>query len=102
MGKKILEVNIKYDLPEDQLLTILPEKAPMFAEVDGLEWKVWIVNPEKKVFGGIYLFKDDASLTAYMDSDLFKSLDKHPAFNQMEVKTFDVLPEFSKITRGPI
>jgi len=102
MGKKILEINIKYDVPEDQLLTILPEKAQQFAAVDGLEWKVWIVNPEKKVFGGIYLFKDDASLTAYMESDLFKSLDKHPAFSDMKAKHFDVLPEFSKITRGPI
>jgi hypothetical protein len=81
----------------------LPEKAPLFAEVDGLDWKVWIVNPEKKVFGGgIYLFKDEASLDAYMGSDLFKSLNKHPAISDMKVKSFDVMSEFSQITRGPI
>ena len=36
------------------------------AEPD-LIWKVWTEDPERKVAGGIYLFKDQASAQAYTE-----------------------------------
>ncbi len=100
--KKIVQINMNYNVPEEQLSPAFMELAPTFAAVDGLEWKVWLIDQEKKTCGGIYLFKDGASAKAYLDSELYAGVQTHPALSGVETKAFDVLPEHSKITRGPI
>ena len=102
MGKKILQINMKYHVPEDELGKAFLEAAPKFAAVKGLQWKIWILNPEEKTGGGIYLFEDDKTLKEYLDSELVAGLMKHPALSDIDAKVFDVLPEHSKITRAPI
>jgi len=34
-----------------------------------LIWKVWTEDPERKVAGGIYLFKDPASVQTYTEKN---------------------------------
>lgn len=102
MAKKLLEVTAKYNAPEAQLAKAFLELAPKFAAVKGLEWKVWKINQEKKSCGGVYLFMDEATVKAYLDSELFAGVKKHPALSDVRAEVFDVLPEHSKITRAPI
>ena len=104
MGKKMLHVSFKYDFPEEHLSAALMEKAEEFAAVDGLDWKLWFHDPKKKTVGGVYLFKDEKSLDAYLGSELFQSLDKHPDFltSDWKISKYNILTEHSKITRGPI
>jgi hypothetical protein len=102
MAKKLLDVSAKYNVPEDQLAPAFLELAPSFAALEGLEWKVWKINQEKKECGGVYLFKDEATVKAYLDSELYAGVKNHPALSDVKAKVYDVLPEHSKITRGPI
>jgi hypothetical protein len=100
--KKILQINFKVKVTRPQLEQAFLQGAPTYAKVKGLLWKVWLVNEAQKSGGGIYLFKDDASLEAYLKGELIAAAKKNPALSDFEVKVFDVVPEPTKITRGPI
>ena len=101
MGK-ILQINMNYSIPVEELSKAFMELAQPIADSKGLKWKVWIHNPEEKSCGGIYLFKDDASVKAYLDSEIVKGIGSNPALSNLSVKVFDVLPEHSKVTRAPL
>ena len=102
MGKKILQLNLKYKVTAAQISEAFMELAQPIAGVRGLEWKVWIHNEEKKSAGGIYLFKDEATVNEFLNSEIVAGIMKHPALSDIDPKVFDVLSEHSKITRAPI
>ena len=52
--------------------------------------------------GGIYLFKDEKSVNDYLKGKIVADIMKNPAVSDIDAKVFDVLPEHSKVTRGPI
>jgi len=102
MGKKILQVNLKYKVTPAEIAEALMGLAQPCADVKGLEWKIWLHNEETKSAGGIYLFQDGASVKAYLDGEIVAGVMSHPALSDIDAKVFDVLPEHSKITRAPL
>jgi len=103
--KKILQVNLKFKMTRPELEKAFLEGAPTFrpgGDVKGLLWKIWLMNGAEKSAGAIYLFKDDASVEAYLKGELFAMLKSHPALSDIEAKAFDILPEHTKITHGPV
>ncbi len=102
MAKKILQINMSYNIPADVLSKAFMDLAKPIADTKGLEWKVWLHDPEKKTCGGIYLFKDETSCKAYLDGKIVADIMKNPAVSNIDAKVFDVLPDHSKVTRGPI
>ncbi len=101
MPKKILQINMKYKIPADVLSKAFMDLAKPIADTKGLEWKVWLHDPDNKLAGGIYLFKDDKSVRDYLGGKIVADLMKNPAVSDIDAKVFDVLPEHSKVTRGP-
>ena len=102
MGKKILQINLKYKVTPAEISAAFMELAQPIANSEGLEWKTWLHNEEEKSAGGVYLFKDEASVKAYLDGEIVSGIMSHPALSEIDAKVFDVLPEHSKITRAPI
>jgi len=100
--KKILQINLKFNVTRAELEKAFLEVAPAIADLKGLIWKVWLMNEAEKSGGGIYLFEDDASVKAYLEGKIVAGLMKHPALSDIEAKVFDILPKHTKITRGPI
>jgi len=103
--KKILQVNFKFKVTRPELEKAFLEAAPLFGSggaVKGLLWKIWLMNEAEKSAGGIYLFKDDASVEAYLKGEIGSGLKSNPAVSDVEVRVFDILPEHTKITRGPV
>jgi hypothetical protein len=103
--KKILEVNFKYNVTKSELEKAFLQAAPGFGpsgDVQGLLWKIWLVNEAEKSSAGIYLFKDDASIETFLKGEIFAGVKTHPALSNVEAKVFDILPECTKITRGPV
>ncbi len=102
MGK-ILQINFDYDIPFEHLsdASLARKVAQPIADVKGLKWKVWLHNAEEKSLGGIYLFEDEASVKAYMDSEVAKMASSSRLSN-LSAKVFDVLPDHSKVTRAPL
>jgi len=100
--KKILQINLKFKVTRPELEKAFLQGAKPIANVKGLLWKVWLMNEAEKSAGGIYLFKDDASVQAYLKGEIIAGMKSNPAFSDFEVKVFDILPEPTKITRGPV
>jgi hypothetical protein len=101
MGK-ILQINMDYLTDVETLSDAFMGLAQPIADVAGLKWKVWLHNPEEKTCGGIYLFKDDASVKGYLDSEIVAGLGTSPMVTNVSVKVFDVMPDHSKVTRAPL
>ncbi len=102
--KKILQINftIKERTPVFQAFQ---KDAPRFGpngDVKGLKWKIWLSNESDNSAGGIYLFEDQASVDAYLGGDMVNTIKNSPALSNVEIKVFDFIPEFTKISRGPI
>ena len=102
MGKKILQVNMKYKVTAAEIAEDFMGLAQPIADVKGLQWKVWLHNEDEKSAGGILLFEDEASLKGYLAGEIVAGIMSHPALSDIEAKVFDVLPEHSKITRAPL
>ena len=102
MAKKTLQINMKYKIPADVLVKAFMDLAKPISEVKGLEWKVWLHDPVKKMAGGIYLFKDEKSVNDYLNGKIVSDIMKNPAVSDIDAKVFDVLPEHSKVTRAPL
>jgi hypothetical protein len=103
--KKILQINFKFKVPRPELEKAFLQSAPIFTpdgQVKGLLWKIWLMNEAEKTAGGIYLFKDEASVEAYLKGQIVTEAKKDPTLSNIEVKVFDILPEHTKITRGPV
>lgn len=100
--KKILQINFKFNAPSSMIEKAFLQAAPPIANVKGLLWKVWLMNEAEKSAGGIYLFKDDASVQAYLKGEIIAEMKSNPACSDFEVKVFDISPEPTKITRGPV
>lgn len=102
MAKQLLQVSFKFGMPREEYENMAKDLAGAFANVEGLEWKVWFMDEEHKKAGGIYMFDSEASLSDYLEGDLAATVTSHPAFSEMDVKPFEVLDEPSRTTRGPI
>ena len=102
MAERILQINFKYNISRDEYEAAVKSLASDFATVEGLRWKVWIINEAENEAGGIYLFEDDSSLQAYLEGPLAASISSHPALVDMSAKQFDVMAEATAITRGPV
>ena len=103
--KKILQINFKFKVTRPQIEQAFMQLAPRFGpsgDVKGLLWKVWMMNEAEKSSGGIYLFEDEASVEAYLKGDIASGMKSNPAVSDIEVKVFDILPEPTKISRGPV
>ena len=102
MAQKILQLNFRFNVTADQYTAAVSELAENYAKLDGLLWKVWIINETRKEAGGIYLFDDQSSLDDYLKGPLAAGVTSHPALADFSIRQFDVMPDLSAITRGPI
>ena len=78
------------------------ERAHQIAVWPGLVWKVWIAQPQVAVYGGLYLFVDEASAQAYLQGPVVASMRSLPGMTDFSTQLFDVNESLSAVTRGPI
>ena len=97
----ILFVRIKSDLEFSELSRRVEERRPRFLEVPGLVQKIYGRNPSTGDVCGIYFFEDEASLAAFRDSELAKTIPA--AYEAVDVRpeVFDVLFPLHP-DRGPV
>jgi len=65
---------LRSDLTYEELEKRYRERMPEFREVPGLVQKYYAYDGDTKEWAGIYLWEDEASLDAYLASDLRKSI----------------------------
>ena len=102
MSVSVLQINLKFSVPSEELKSVFASVADDIAAVPGLRWKVWIITEDEREAGGIYLFDDSDSTRAYLAGPMVAGLKTHPALSEISAKQFDVLEDLTALTRGPI
>jgi hypothetical protein len=102
MSARLLQLNFKFSVTGPEYEEAVSPLADAFAALDGLLWKIWMINEEAGEAGGIYLFEDEASVQAYLDGPLAAGVLSHPALSEFSAKQFDVMDALTEVTRGPV
>ena len=98
----ILQINFNLNVPLAEYQKMADSVAAAFLDVPGLKWKIWLLNPAAQEAGGIYLFDSQASLDAYLNGPLVAQLKGLTAIRNISMKQFEVMPEVTALTRGPV
>jgi len=98
----ILQITFKLNMPVADYQKMTDSVAHAFLDVPGLRWKIWLISPAAHEAGGIYLFDDQASLDAYVNGPLVAQLRELPSIREISMKQFEVMPELTALTRGPV
>jgi len=97
----ILYVRVKSDLDPQELAQRMLERRPRFSEVPGLVQKIYGHNEATGDYCGIYFFEDNASLAAFRESELAKTIPSAYEATEVRPEIYEVLyplhPE-----RGPL
>lgn len=102
MSARVLQLNFKFNVTRAEYEQAVAPLANDFAALEGLIWKVWLMNEEVSQAGGIYLFQDEPSLRAYLEGPLAAGVMDHPALSDFEAKVFEVMEDVTAVTRGPV
>jgi hypothetical protein len=98
----ILQINFNLNVPVAEYRKMADSVAETFLDVPGLKWKIWLLNPAAQEAGGIYLFDTQVSLDAYLKGPLVAQLKGLTAIRNISMKQFEVMPEVTALTRGPV
>ena len=102
MPKKILQINVKFNVTAEELKDEFKSAASPISGVQGLKWKIFGMNEDQKEGAGVYLFENEESMKSYLDGPIVAAMKEKKAFTDINVKTFDVVEEATAITRGPV
>ncbi len=102
MSVRLVQINFKYNVPRSDFEQAEFPLAPEFAAIDGLRWKLWIINEAESEAGGIMLFDDQAAAEAFLAGPSAAKVTGHPALSDFSVKQFDIQESVTRMTRGPI
>ncbi len=87
-------------ISEADYLGACNQLAPAISEAPGLIGKTFIANAQTNSYGGVYFWRDQQSLDAFKQSDIWQAVATNPALVGIDVQDFGVLEEPSRVTRG--
>jgi len=102
MKPKLLITQFKLDLARPDYESLCNRFVETIAAVPGLRWKIWTHDEAAAEAGGVYLFDTEAALNGFVESPIIAAVKRNPAFREVSLKIFDVLPGPTYITNGPI
>jgi Putative mono-oxygenase ydhR len=102
MSQKILITKFNYNLATPEFKNLLSSVAGEFVKVPGCQWKIWLVDEEKKEGGAVYLFRDQDALDTFKASPLVASVLSHPALSNFDFRETDIVKEASEMTKAPL
>jgi Putative mono-oxygenase ydhR len=98
----VLHLRFKLRVPPHVLLGHNREAATIIASVEGLIWKIWVMQEEEFEMGGMYLFANRETAEAYLNHPIIQAVRSDPAVVSALSQIWDVEPSLSAITRAPL
>ncbi len=95
-----LIVNFKFQGTKEAWQQRATQLAPTFAAMPDLLSKVWLADLESDTYGGAYLWRNRASLDAYLAGPVFGALPETPGVHSIETRTFAALDTPTRISGG--
>ncbi len=101
MSAKIVQLNFNLNISGAEWKETAASLAQAFADLPGLQWKLWMLNEETGEAGGIYLFEDETARQGFLNGPLAAQVKAAPFLRDLSIKQFEVMEEVSEITRAP-
>src|ERR1700745_4109937 len=98
----VLHLRFKLRGSPGVLLAHSREVATTIASVEGLIWKIWVLQEEEFQMGGIYLFANRETAEAYLTHPVVQAVSSNPAVVSTESQLWDVESSLSALTRAPL
>ena len=98
----VLQMRFKLRVPPDVFLAHSREAAAIIASVEGLIWKIWILQQEEFEIGGIYLFANRETAEAYLNQPVIQAVCSNPAVVSSQSQLWDIESSLSALTRAPL
>jgi hypothetical protein len=76
--------------------------APVFSNMPGLLSKVWLADVDTNTYGGVYTWRDRASLEQYRASEIYTGMVSNPGVADVSDLAFAILPEPTRVTAPAI
>jgi hypothetical protein len=102
MNQTILHVHFNYTMPTAEFEGLCTHAAPAIAGVEGLQWKIFLLDEKHQAAGGQYLFLNPAAAQAYLEGPIIAQLRQHPGIKNLTARQFDIQESPTKVTRGPL
>jgi heme-degrading monooxygenase HmoA len=99
MHIQVVNFNLK-GMSEGEYRKMCDELSPAFAGMPGLISKVWLADKATNTYGGVYTWRDRSAMEAYIKSDIFQAVGKHPNLTNISSRDFGVLEEPTRLCHG--
>lgn len=70
--------------------------------IEGLIWKIYLNDPDKRRSGGLYLFRDVQSAIAYVSGSYVEGFRKAPIVSDVSIEVFQTMQEASIQSGAPV
>ena len=98
----VLHMRFKLRVPPHVLFARNREAATVIASVEGLIWKIWVLQEEEFEIGGMYLFANRETAEAYLNNPVLEAIRSNPAVVSTQSQLWDVESSLSALTRAPL
>jgi Putative mono-oxygenase ydhR len=98
----ILHLRFNLRVLPDVLLAKSRQAATVISTVEGLIWKIWVMQEEPFAMGGMYLFANRETAEAYLNHPVIQAVRSNPAVVSTESQLWDVESSLSALTRAPL
>lgn len=102
MVPTIVQINYKLNTTKTNYINMAQDAAQAIAAVEGLQWKIWLINETEGEAGGIYLFANPEAAQRFLQGPIPARLKQSPYFSDIRVKLFEAVEGLTQVTRGPI
>jgi|SRR5688572_30506413 hypothetical protein len=102
MSQQIIQTNFHFNTSVADFKQFATEAALPFERLQGLQWKIFLLNEERKEAGGIYLFVNKNAVANFKSSELFHGIVTNPAFHSVNFKQFNIIESASLLTHAPL
>lgn len=99
MHVQVVEFHLQ-GLSHEDFARVCDQLAPTWAEIPGMLAKIWLSDPARNTYGGVYTWEDRAAMDRYLQGELWQGVLANPAFTGITSRDYGVLEEPTKVTRG--
>lgn len=98
----VLQMRLRLRVAPEGFLASSAKAADAIAMVDGLIWKVWLLDADRLEAGGVYLFASREAAEVYLDHPVTRAVRDHPDVVSTEPRIWEVDRGLSAVTRAPL
>lgn len=96
-------ITFSYSCSQDSLHELATEFATSVKpHIDGLVWKIYLNDPDRKRSSGLYLFRDLQTARAYAEGPYVRGLRQAPMVSDVSVETFQIMYDPSIQSGAPL